>query len=251
LNSMLIGLMVFGCTFGASLVASACRNQLPVHHLEGPSKDVVTLVLGLIATLTALVLSLLISSGYSSYQMQKTELRQLSVHLFQIDRALAFIGPEASPQREQLKGFLTETLQRIWPDEGASTYPADATQEQSEELFRGISALEPKTNLQRMAQERAEQLLMGAGETRHLMIAQSQGALSWPILFVLMSWVTILFFGFGLLARLNLTVCAALLVGSLSVAAAIFLIVEMNQPYAGLMHISSGPIREVVAQIGH
>jgi len=77
----------------------------------------------------------------------------------------------------------------------------------------------------------------------------SRGALSWPFLFVLMSWMTILFFGFGLISRHNATVVAALFVGSLSVAGAILLILEMNQPYNGWIQVSSAPLRAALAQM--
>lgn len=67
---------------------------------------------------------------------------------------------------------------------------------------------------------------------------------------LLMSWLTVLFFGFGLLARHNATVVAALFVGSFSVAGAIFLIVELNDPYGGWMQISSAPLRAALAEMG-
>jgi hypothetical protein len=61
--------------------------------------------------------------------------------------------------------------------------------------------------------------------------------------------MTILFFGFGLCTRYNPTVVTALLVGSLSVSGAVFLILEMNHPYSGWMQVSSAPLREALAQM--
>jgi hypothetical protein len=218
--------------------------------MEGDSKDAVKLVLGLIATLTALVLGLLISSGYSAYQMQQAEVRQLGVHILEVDRALAQFGPETREQRDRLRQMLTGVVVRVWPTEGAATRAPGSLQQESESFFGGVAALTPKTELQRVAQGHVLQLLESIAETRNVLIQQSQGELSRPILLVLLSWVTVLFAGFGLLARFNTTVIASLFVGSVSIAGAVFLIVEMSQPYGGWIQISSAPLRVVLAQMG-
>src|SRR5271167_135968 len=113
MNSTMVSLLAFACTFGAALIAIFIRNRLPPHHVEGDSKDVVKLVLGLMATLTALVLGLLISSAHSAYDAQGAELQQLSVHLYQLDRVLAHLGPDATPQREELHRIVASDIERI------------------------------------------------------------------------------------------------------------------------------------------
>jgi hypothetical protein len=239
-------------SFGAALAAMVVRRGFPTQHLEGESKDVLRLVLGFITTLTAMVLSLLISSGYSAYQWQKAELQQLGVHIDQIDRALAGFGPDTIELRSRFRQMIAATITRVWPAdlEGPSTYAPVSVQQDGEALFSSIANLVPKTDLQRIVQDHALKLLETFGETRRLLIVQSQGTLSWPLLFLLMSWLTALFFGFGLLTRFNATVVAALFVGSISVSGAIFLIVELNHPYGGWMQISSAPLRAALAQMG-
>ena len=81
------------------------------------------------------------------------------------------------------------------------------------------------------------------------MVEQAQNAVSIPFLIVLVSWLTILFFSFGLFARFNATVVAALFVGAASVAGAIFLILALSQPYGGLMRISDAPLRNSLPPI--
>jgi hypothetical protein len=252
LNSTLITLLAFGCTFGAALLAVFVRERLPKHHVEGDSREVVKLVLGLMATLTALVLGLLISSAHAAYDAQDAELQQLSVHLYQLDRILAHFGPSAVDERAQLRRIVAADIQRIWPTNKAARVP-DApivAQQEIEGLFEGIGSLSPKGDLERVGQSRAIEILAAVGETRHLLIAQSQGALSWPFLFILLSWMTILFFGFGLISHRNATVLGALFIGSLSVAAAIMLILQMNQPYGGWIEVSSAPLRAALARMG-
>ena len=252
MNSTIVSVVALLWTFGTALVAMVFRARLPAHHLEGDSKSVVTVVLGLVATLTALVLGLLISSAHTAYVQQQLELQQLGVHLFQIDRVLAHFGPDASEERARLRRIVVADIVRIWPGDGVGgpTYPPLLAQQEAEELFYGIGRLSPKTDLQRFGQSRALELLASVGETRRLLVEQANGALSRPFLAVLFLWFTVLFFGFGLSARRNATVVGALFVGSLSVASAIFLILESNQPYSGWMQLSSAPLRAALAQLG-
>jgi hypothetical protein len=250
MHSTTVGLMAFGCTFVAAVAGIVLRARLPAHHLDGDSKDAVKLVMGLIATITALVLGLLISSAHSGYDQQVAEVQQLGVHLSEIDRILAHFGPDATPQRELLRRIVAGDIARVWDRPGAVTNLPSSAQHEAQGLFDGIAGLTAKTDLQRFGQSRALQLLVGVAETRRLLSEQASGALSWPLVFVLIAWLTLLFFGFGLFARLNATVVAAFFIGAVSVAGALFLILEMSQPYRGWMQVSSAPLRNALAQMG-
>ena len=117
------------------------------------------------------------------------------------------------------------------------------------ENIERLEGLSPKTDLERMMQSRAIQQSESIAQSRLLMFEQLGGSISWPFLTVLVFWISMLFLGFGLFARFNATVTVALLVGALSVAGAIFLILELNEPYRGIMRISDEPLRNAMAQI--
>jgi hypothetical protein len=233
-------------------VGTLLHAKLPQHHRDGDSKDVIKLVMGLIATIAALVLGLLIASARSAYDTQESEVRQLAVHLGLLDRILAHYGPEAAPVRTLLKQIVTADIDRIWPDDGAgtATLPAPEVRAQGEVLYGMLANLPAQTNVQRFTQGRAMQILTDMANTRRLMAEQAGGAMSWPFFVVLVFWLVVLFLGFGLFARFNATVFTAFFIGALSVAGAVFLILEMNHPYSGLMKISSAPMRNVLAEVG-
>ena len=148
MNSTTVGLLVLICTFFASLLAIAVRRKMPAHHLEGDSKDAVKLVLGLIATLTALVLGLLISSSYSAYQMQQSEVQQLGARLLEVDRALAQLGPETHEQRDHLRQMIAGIVSRVWPAAGAASHAVSwSIQQEGENFAHGVIALTPRTGL--------------------------------------------------------------------------------------------------------
>ena len=250
MSSTLSAAVVLACTFGGALLGIFIRGRLPEQDLDDDSKDTVKLIMGLIATLTALVLGLLISSAHSAYDTQTGEVQRLSVHLIQIDRILGRFGQDGAQARHLLRELVESDLDRTWRNErtGAASAPFQA-QSEGEQLFIQIASLSPTTNLQRFGQARMLELLATAGEMRRLLTEQAHGSLSWVFLVILVAWLTLLFLGFGLFARFNRTVVAALLTGALSVAAAVFVILEMNHPYSGSMQVSSAPLRDALKQM--
>jgi hypothetical protein len=250
-TALIVAVIVFVCTLAGALLGIYLSGRLPKQHREGDSKSAIQLVMGLIASVAALVLGLLISSTHSSFDAQQAEVRRLSVHLFELERVLARLGPEGDESRHLLRAIVQSDAKRIWPDiqVPAGAYQPLQAQAEGEKLLDRIANLSPKTDAQRVNQMRALQLAQTVGETRLLLGEQERGSLSWPFLVVLIFWLAVLFVGFGLFVRFNATVFVAFVIGALSVAGAIFLILEMNQPYSGVMRISDAPIRDALSQM--
>jgi hypothetical protein len=234
------------------MIGVLLNPRLPDHHRDADSRDVVKLVMGLIATVAALVLGLLISSAHSSFVEQQSEIQHLGVKLIQLNRALELFGADSIATRTELRRIVVADAARLWPDKNAMAVTGQTTQEQIalEDLFRQIQDLPATTDGQHAARTRAFQLLTDVGETRRLLDEQANGSISWPFLVILVFWLCVLFLGFGLFARLNATVLVALLMGAMSVAGAIFLILEMNRPYNGIMRVSDAPIRTALSVMG-
>jgi hypothetical protein len=251
MSSPAVAAVVFGCTFFGAMAGLFLHARLPQHHLGTDSKDVIKLVMGLIATMAALVLGLLISSAHRSYDAQEAEVQQIGVHLFQLDRALERFGPEASDARRLLYRIVVAEVDLASTHAGAGVVTDKPLQAQQETavLFDKITGLAPKTDAQRFIQGQALQLLSRLADTRLLLNEQARASISWPFLVVLVFWLTVLFVGFGLFSRFNATIVAVFFVGAVSVAGAIFLILEMNRPYTGIMQISIAPIRNALTQM--
>ncbi len=252
MTPLLVATIVFGCVLGGALAGIAIHRKLPERQQESDSKDVVKLVMGLIATIAALVLGLLIASAHSAYATQDSEVQQLGADIGQLDRVLAIYGPEANQARDLLHQIVAGELRRIWRNNRDPAVKLDAPPARAaeDELAARIAGLSPKTDVQQFGKSRALQLLVQMGQTRRLLYEQSGGSLSLPFLSILVSWLTALFVGFGLLTRYNATVLTALFVGAFCVSGAIFLILEMGRPYSGFMQISSSPIRNALDEIG-
>ena len=252
MSSLAVGLATFMCVFSGALLGMLLRRALPAHHLSDASKDVVKLSIGLIATTAALVLGLLIASAKSAFDTQSTEIKQAAANVLLLDRTLAHYGPETKETRDVIRRALAYRLALTWPETGTASTRLDAPEMTPtvEGVEAGILDLSPGNGSQRWLQSRALQLIGDLEQTRWLLFGGIGNTIPIPFLVVLIFWISFIFLSFGLFAPPNGTVLVALLVAALSISAAIFLIVELDNPFAGLMKISSAPLRYTLAHLG-
>jgi hypothetical protein len=243
------GAVVFVCVLGGALLGTFLRIALPERHLGAESRDLVRLTMGLLATMSALVVGLLISTAKTAYDTQNGEFRRMAAEVVLLDRALAHYGPEASAAREMLRRTVADVLGHMGSESGLQASPPNPT-EKSEGIYNVVMTLAPQTEVQRALRAEALRLGMDIALMRWLMFAQRGSSIPTPFLVVLAAWFTILFSGFGLFARLDGTVLATVLVCALSLAAAVFLILELEQPFEGLIRISTTPLRDALLQLG-
>jgi hypothetical protein len=243
--SLTVAAIVFGCTFGTALVGLFLHRSLE-SHLDSDSRDVIKLVMGLIGTMSALILGLLIASADTSYNAQEDELQSLSANVILVDRLLASYGADTKKAREELRNAIRGGQERIW-SKGA---PQPANMNAATNFIEHLQNLSPKTETGKILQTRVFEVAVKVMQARLLMSEQAQESLPRPFLTVLVFWICALFLGFGLFTRSNATVVAALLLGAASVSVAIFLILELSTPYRGIMQISDAPLRHALLQIG-
>jgi hypothetical protein len=250
MNSIVIRLAVFACTFGGALLGMFLRAVLPEHHLSADSKDTVRLGMGMVATMAALVLGLLVASAKNFYDVQSNELTQMSANVILLDRVLAHYGSETKEARDLLRGAVARTLDLIWRQDRHQPSQMEPTAAGGEILYDKIQALSPQNDSQHALQAQASSMAIDLGKLRWLMFEQGSTSISITLLAVLVFWLAIVFTSFGLFAPPNLTVIATLLLCALSVSGAIFLILEMYTPFQGLMQISSAPLRNALGHLG-
>ena len=250
MSSTAISLIVFACVFGGALLGILLHAVLPQHHLGNESKDIVKLGMGLVGTMAALVLGLLVASAKGSYDAQSAELTQMSANVAVLDRALALYGPDTKEARAMLRGAVVRILDQMWSKDGSSASPVPPSAAGGEVLYERIQGLSPTNDTQRSLQGQALSIAVDVGKMRYLMYAQQATSVSMPLLVVLVLWLTFIFISFGLFAPFNATVVSSLFVSALSVSGAIFLILEMYTPYSGVIAVSSAPLRAALAHLG-
>jgi Protein of unknown function (DUF4239) len=250
MNSIAIRLVVFACVFGGALLGMFLRGILPAHQLSDDSKDTVRIGMGLIGTLTALVLGLLIASAKNFYDTQSNELTEMSAKIVLLDRVLAHYGPETKEDRDLLQSAVDRMLEGLWPKDPGQHPQMLPTAAGGEIIYDKIQELSPKNDSQRSLQTQALSMGIDIAKMRWMMFEQAGSFVSTPLLAVLVFWLATIFTSFGLFAPRNATALATLFVCALSVSGAIFLILEMYSPFRGLMQISSAPLRNALAHLG-
>jgi len=254
MSTLTIAWITFACVFGGALLGMFLRNVLPEHHLNQDSKDALKLGAGLIATMAALVISLLISSAKGSFDRQNDELKQAAANLILTDRILAQYGPDTKAIRDLMRQSITNIIDLVWPEEQPRVAPSAnlaTVPVRVESVENEIRALTPRDDVQRSLQSRALQITADEAKIRWLLFGQmGQGSIPLPFLVMLVAWLVVIFVTFGLLAPRNTTVIFVLFLCAVSVSGAIFLILEMDQPFRGWLKISSAPLRYTVAHLG-
>src|SRR5262245_53492509 len=252
MSPLVIAAIVFACIFGSALLGIFLRSQFPEHHLKDDSKEIVKLGTGLIATLAALVLGLLVASAKGSFDKMNDGLVQMAGKIILLDRVLALYGPDTNEIRGQLKSNFTTVVELLFSGDAAKVMQLDTPEAVArlETIQMTLRELEPQNDNQRALQSRALEVVGDLTAARWQLLVQKDSSIPTPFLVILVFWVAVLFVSFGLFSPRNPLVLGILLVCALSVAGAIFLILEMNDPFGGLMRVSSAPLQKALAHLG-
>jgi hypothetical protein len=249
MDPTIIGAVVFVFVFGGALLGMRLRIALPEHHLNAESKYIVKMGMGLVGTMVALLLGLLIASAKNFYDTQAYELKQASAKVILLDRVLAHYGPGGNAARARLRETVAVALQQRMSarvpslQQMSSRGPAEA-------IYEEILGLQPKDEFHHAVQSQALTTASELGHLRWMMFAERTTSVSSPMLVIVIFWLTIIFLSFGLFAPPNATVIGCLLVCSLSVSVAVFLILELYTPYEGWIQVSIAPLRAALEQLG-
>lgn len=258
MTPLAISLAAFGCIFAGLVIGMVLRLVLPEHHLSDESKDAVKLGIGMIATLAALVLGLLIASAKASYDKMNTGLIETGAKIILLDRIMARYGSETDDARALLRRSVASAIDRFWSTkkplhrERKDLGPGGPNPKTGLECVQeNLLRLSPQNETQRRLLPQALQTSNSISEVRWLLTEQQeQSSLPMPFFVILVLWLVIIFFGFGIISPPNATVIAVLLVCSLSTAAALYMILELDNPYGGIIEVSSAPLRNALTYLG-
>lgn len=254
MSPLAVSAIVFAIVFAGALLGLLIRSRLPDHHLSSESKEVIKLSTGILGTLTALVLGLLIGSAKGSFDAQRTGVSQLAANVLVLDRTLGLYGPETKAVRERVREAMTDLVRQTWPEsdgDPAATEHAPPAAGRYEDVYERILKLEPKTDAQRTLQGQALRIVADSGQLRWNLITQQRGtSIPTPFMVVMVFWLALILCSFGLFTPGNPTAVASLAVSALAVSSAVFLILELDHPFGGIIQVSAQPLRAAIDQLG-
>jgi hypothetical protein len=250
-TALLISLVTFALVFGGALLGMYFRNAaLSEDHFREDVRDVIKLSTGLIGTMAALVLGLLIASAKNSYDTKSTQIKQITANIILLDLDLERYGPDAQNLRIALREAISPLIDRIWNEGDRAKVSPFAASVQAADIVKKIQQLQPNNERERAVHAQVVSAAANVEQVRLSLFTQSNDAIPAPFLVILIFWLAIIFTSFGLFVRPNRIAIVTFIVGGLSVASAIFLILEMGRPFTGLMQISSEAPRHALAPLG-
>lgn len=243
-----ISAVAFASMFGAAILGMILRARLPDRYLSAESKEVIRLGTALIATMAAVLLGLLISSTRSSYEEKRGQVIRMTADLIELDILMESYGPEAQPARQVMRDAVPPLIDSIWRGSAARSRPdANAVPDAgTEAILAAIEQLAPQNDRQRARRERALTLGLELAQIQFILFAQPENAISTPFTMVLVLWLTFIFASFSISSPPNALIVAVLLVSALCAASAIFLILDLDRPFGGLLQIPSAPLHDAV-----
>lgn len=249
MHPLMVSSSVFALVFTGALAGMVLRRDLPQAHLGTDAKDAIRLAIGLIVTMTGLVLGMLVSSAKTYYDGQKNEIAEMSSEIILLDNMLEVYGPETKQTRIEACRFVEDAVDRIWPKEKSRLFEL-RPKNNGQNVFVQLQLLVPNNDMQAAAKGQVMSLVLSLRKTYWLMFLESeQTSMSIPLLIVVTSWLVAIFIGFGIFAPPNSTVIVTLIVCALAVSAAIFIIMEMYSPFSGILKISPTAVRDALSQI--
>jgi hypothetical protein len=249
-TSTTASLISFGCIFGGSLTGIVLRSALPERYFTNEENDLLRLGLGLITTLSALVLGLLISTAKSSYDAKRSQVTQIATDVILVDRSLELYGSETSNARRALRNQVAALVDQIHSLGVSSSKLQPSSETDLSGFYQMLRQLSPHDDSQRSLKAEVLRISLEVGQIRASALARESSSIPMPFLVVLVFWLTALFVGFGLFAPRNLMAVATLCVCALTVSTAVFLILDMDQALTGFMKLSDEPLRNAMAVIG-
>jgi hypothetical protein len=215
------------------------RYKLPESHLSGDSKDVIRLATALIGTMAAVVVALLFASTRSNYEATNSQVARLTAGVVELDQLLKeYGGPEGLALRGALRSDVTSMVSAIWRGDAPVTGALLRPVTHEETVLYRLRQLEPKTAVQAAIKTRALVVSNDIEQSRLILLAQPADTLSKPFIAVLVLWLCFIFASFSMSSKANPTLVAVLLICGFTAATAIYLILELGQPFDGLLQLS-------------
>ena len=249
MNHVVIGLVSFAAIFSGALIGLFFRRRLPGHHLSAETQSVVNVAVAVIATLSALVLGLMISAANNSFTKRSDEIRELSLQVIRVERNLRRYGPDADDARAKLRAWASIKLEQLSPEKGRPVPSPQTGIQTLESVQDALLALTPIDERQKYLRTLCLTLSSNLIYERWSLEQHSGHSIPVPFLVLLIFWLAIVFASFGLFAPSNATILIALFLCSVAVSGGIYLIEELDNPTSGLIQVPLDPMRRALVEI--
>lgn len=249
-ESVAIALFVTGLIAAGGLAGLTLQRLLPEAYTSDRIRDMIGGVVGQLTLLLVLVNGLLIWTAYGVYNTQQVELQTLVARALEFDLEMRQFGADANSARQILRTDLVWAHEQFWGGDQARAASYDASYKAMADMSAALDGLQPKTPAQTSLLAAARANYAFIGEQRLLMSLQVTSPVPWPLVYAVTFWSCMMFASMGLLSKLSPMSVAMLLLGSMSIGLAIFLILDYSRPYTGVNRVSPVPLEQAILALG-
>jgi hypothetical protein len=198
MNSIAVSSIVFLSILASGLVGMVVRRAIAADRLGSGEKEGARLVTGLMTTMAAVVLGMLVSSAKASYDARTNEIAEISSQIVTIDRMLSKYGTETAEMRAQFRLLVEASVNRIWPAQ-APVHVELKPRDEGEILVDELQLLAPKSGAQAEVKAQILRMIVELRQMQWLLFLKSrQSALPIPLLLVVVTWLALIYLSFGL-----------------------------------------------------
>ena len=256
--------LVFAVLLIATGLGVGVRPLLPEEHKAHETVQLVQLVIGMLVTFAALVLGLMTASAKSNFDTASNDMRTYAAELIEFDTTLRELGSAADESRRLLRQYTAAAIASTWPQEPAPSgeYPRNlGVPDNPHQLENarlgdmltavGIELRRLRTNdsLQQRALEDALTQYRRVVDARWKIIEEAHSSISQPFFMTLTFWLGVIFLSFGLITPRNALALVTISLGAVSIASAIYVIVDLDSPFTGPIVVSSMPLRDTLEHL--
>ena len=247
MSAVAVGLIAFGLILASIAVGLTMRNWVPEAHISGDSKEVIRLATALIGTMAAVVLALLFASTRTSFEATNASVGRMTTSVIELDHMLREYGREGEALRKALRQDVVAIVGSIWQDDATVQHLASpSTSEGQVTVLTRLRQMTPANPLQAALQVRALSVSGDLEQIRLSLVAEPSDSISKPFVVVLVLWLCFIFLSFSMSAKANTTLVVILVICAFSASSAVYLILELEQPFDGLMQIPNSALRNAL-----
>jgi hypothetical protein len=262
MQSPISSVIVFAVMCASAAFGFFIHSRLPEKHRSPQSIALVQLMITLLVTFAAIVLGLLTTSVKAGFDAAYNARGEDAAQLAQLDRCLRDYGPETAPMREQLRTYVAAVIASTWPNEprpaginlpDVSKMPLTGESPVLSDILSDVGlalrSLRPADGVHERLLADCDEQYDEVLKARWKVVEGAAGSIAPPFYWVMVVWLAILFGSFGLTARPNTMVATVTVLCALSITVAVFVILDMDEPYGGLFGVPSTAMRNALADM--
>jgi hypothetical protein len=247
---LIIAVVVFAVILTGAFTGALVRWRVSQHNLTEETKSVVSVSMAVVATISALVLGLLLSNANSSFIAVQGQVTSISAEVLRLDQLLRRYGSETKSARDRLREYAERKRDNLFPSNSTDVRLGDqSTYELLQQVEEAVLAVKPANARDQWWLAQAMTLASKIGDNRFLLAQRAGQGTPKAVLLLLVFWLTLLFASFTLFAPSNVVSTATLTLCALAIAGAIGMILELERGFGGLVHVSPQPMSQAVAYL--